>query len=122
MGALRGDDGADSRASADLAPLGALRRRAVIAQVAQPTRPLPAALRRPSAVRRRRFLMAVANHSLLLGVSALFMFPVVWMFFTALQSNDQALTGSLWPHPFVWSNFKTVFDDIDVFQYTWNTF
>ena len=44
------------------------------------------------------------------------------MFFTALQSDDQALTGSLWPNPFVWSNFTTVFHDINVGRYAWNTF
>ena len=78
--------------------------------------------RRPGAVRRRRFLLAVANHSVLIGVSALFAFPVVYMFFTALQSNQQELTGSIWPHPFVWSNFKTVFDEVTVRRYLWNTF
>jgi multiple sugar transport system permease protein len=66
--------------------------------------------------------MAVANHAVLIGVSAAFLFPVVYMFFTALQSDEQALTGSLWPDPFVWSNFRTVFHDIDVFRYLWNTF
>ena len=90
-------------------------------------------------MRRERFLLAVANHSVLIGVSALFMFPIIYMFFTAVQSvdqaltgsiwphpavqsNDQALTGSIWPHPFVWSNFKTVFDEINVWRYLWNTF
>ena len=64
----------------------------------------------------------MANHSVLIGVSALFAFPVVYMFFTAVQSNQQALTGSIWPHPFVWSNFKTVFDEVNVWRYLWNTF
>jgi multiple sugar transport system permease protein len=73
-------------------------------------------------VRRRRLLMAVANHAVLIGVSALFMFPVVYMFFTAVQSNDQALTGKLWPDPFVWSNFRTVFHEVNVWRYLWNTF
>jgi ABC-type glycerol-3-phosphate transport system permease component len=41
--------------------------------------------------------MMVANHCVLIAVSCAFLFPVVYMFFTALQSNDQALTGSLWP-------------------------
>jgi multiple sugar transport system permease protein len=60
-------------------------------------------------VRRRRLLTAVANHAVLLGVSAAFLFPVLFMFFTAVQSDSQALTGSVWPHPFVWSNFSKVF-------------
>src|SRR4029079_10126600 len=58
----------------------------------------------------------------LIAVSCAFLFPVVYMFFTALQSDNQALTGSLWPNPFMWSNFSTVFHDINVAQYAWNTF
>ena len=38
------------------------------------------------------------------------------------MTDDQALTGTCGPHPFVWSNFTTVFDQIDVWRYTWNTF
>jgi multiple sugar transport system permease protein len=82
---------------------------------------MPLARRRPAAVQRRRLLLAVANHAVLLGVSAAFLFPVVYMFFTAVQSNSQALTGSVWPRPFEWSNFATVFRDIDVLRYLWNT-
>jgi len=67
-------------------------------------------------------LIAVANHSVLIAVSCAFLFPVVYMFFTAVQSDDQVLTGRLWPHPFEWSNFSTVFRDINVPRYLWNTF
>src|SRR5262249_24613747 len=122
VGPVRRDHGADRDPAADVAALGALRGRPVIADVAQPARRIPAARHRPAAVRRRRFLMAVANHAVLLGVSALFAFPVIYMFFTAVQSNDQALTGSLWPNPFVWSNFRTVFHEVNVWRYLWNTF
>jgi multiple sugar transport system permease protein len=73
-------------------------------------------------VRRRRALMAVANHAVLIGVSAAFLFPVVYMFLTALQSDSQALTGKIWPDPFVWSNFSKVFHAIDVKLYLQNTF
>ncbi len=73
-------------------------------------------------MRRRRALMAVANHAVLIGVSAAFLFPVVYMFLTALQSDNQALTGKIWPDPFVWSNFSKVFHAIDVELYLKNTF
>ena len=39
--------------------------------------------------------MMVANHCVLIAVSCAFLFPVVYMFFTALQSDDQALTAVL---------------------------
>jgi multiple sugar transport system permease protein len=77
---------------------------------------------RPPAVRRRRLLMAVANHSVLIAVSLAFVLPVVFMLMTALMTDKQTLSPQLIPSPFVWKNFVTVFHDIDVLKYTWNTF
>jgi multiple sugar transport system permease protein len=73
-------------------------------------------------VRRRRFLLAVANHSVLIAVSLAFVLPVLFMFLTALMTDKQTLSPQLIPSPFVWKNFVTVFHDVDVFKYTWNTF
>jgi len=95
--------------------VGALRRGDVIAAVAQ-TRQLPAA------VRRKRLLLAVANHAVLIAVSLAFALPVIFMLLTALMTDQQALSASIIPHPFVWSNFKTVFTSIDLPRYTWNSF
>ena len=50
------------------------------------------------------------------------MVPIVFMILTALMTDQQALSPRLWPHPFVWSNFITVFRSIDLARYTWNTF
>ena len=66
--------------------------------------------------------MAVANHSLLIAVSLAFLLPVLFMFLTALMTDQQTLSPKLIPSPFVWKNFVTVFHEIDVFRYTWNTF
>ena len=44
------------------------------------------------------------------------------MLCTALMTDEQTLSDELIPDPFVWSNFKTVFDQIDLARYTWNTF
>jgi multiple sugar transport system permease protein len=63
----------------------------------------------PPAVRRRRFLVGVANHSLLIFCAVLFLAPFVFIALTALMTNDQALSTHLWPHPFRWSNFADVF-------------
>ncbi len=46
----------------------------------------------------------------LLGVAVVVViFPLVWMFGTAVKSNAQILdlNASLWPHPFEWSNLVT---------------
>jgi len=67
-------------------------------------------------------LVAVANHAVLIAVSLAFAVPVLFMLLTALMSDQQALSAQLIPHPFVWSNFRTVFSSIDLPRYTWNSF
>jgi multiple sugar transport system permease protein len=95
---------------------------------ATPTPATPAAGRQiprrptPARVRFRRLLVSLGNHSVLVGVSIIFMVPIVFMILTALMTDQQALSPKLWPHPFVWSNFVTVFQSIDLARYTWNTF
>ena len=70
----------------------------------------PLARRKPPwSVRRRRFLLAVANHSLLIVAAILFLAPFVFIALTALMTNDQALSPHLWPRPFQWHNFVEVF-------------
>ncbi len=63
----------------------------------------------PPAVRRRRLLVGVANHSLLIFCAVLFLAPFVFIVMTSLMTNDQALSTHLWPSPFRWSNFTDVF-------------
>jgi multiple sugar transport system permease protein len=73
-------------------------------------------------VRRRRVLLAIANHAVLIAVSLAFTLPVLFMLLTAVMTDQQALSASLIPHPFVWSNFINVFNSIDLPRYTWNSF
>ena len=78
--------------------------------------------RRPSPqVRRRRFLISVADHSLLNAAAAAFLAPVVFIALTALMTNDQALSAHLWPHPFRWSNFKEAITTAPLLRWTLNT-
>jgi multiple sugar transport system permease protein len=72
---------------------------------------VPAVVRRklPRAVRRRRLLLGIANHSLLIFCAVLFLAPFVFIVLTSLMTNDQALSTHLWPSPFRWSNFADVF-------------
>jgi multiple sugar transport system permease protein len=75
----------------------------------------------PPAVRRRRLLLSVANHSVAIALAIAFLLPFVFIIATSLMTNQQALSPNIWPHPFVWSNFKTVFQSFPFVRYTLNT-
>jgi multiple sugar transport system permease protein len=76
----------------------------------------------PRDVRRRRFLVAVAEHSLLIAVAAAFIAPVVFVLLTALMTDHQALSAQLWPQPFQWDNFIEVFRKSPLWRWTLNSF
>ncbi len=75
----------------------------------------------PPAIRRRRFLLAVANHSLLIATTIMFLAPFVFIALTALMDDRQTLSPELWPHPFRWSNFADVFTKAPIWRWTLNT-
>jgi multiple sugar transport system permease protein len=75
----------------------------------------------PPAVRRRRLLLSVATHSVAIALAIAFLLPFVFIIATSLMTNQQALSPNIWPHPFVWSNFKTVFQSFPFVRYTLNT-
>jgi multiple sugar transport system permease protein len=75
----------------------------------------------PREVRRRRFLIAVADHSLLIAFGALFLAPFVFIVLTAMMTNQQALSSHLWPSPFRWHNFVDVFTQAPLWRWTLNT-
>ena len=54
----------------------------------------------PRAVRRKRLLIAIADHSVLIALAIAFLAPFVFIVLTALMTNQQALTPKLWPQPF----------------------
>jgi multiple sugar transport system permease protein len=84
---------------------------------------VPLVRRRPPArVRRKRLLVSVANHSMLIAASVAFLAPFVFIALTALMTNDQALSANLWPHPFAWHNFVDVFTKAPLWRWTFNTF
>jgi multiple sugar transport system permease protein len=79
-------------------------------------------LRKPSrALRRRRFLIQVANYSLLIAFAAVFIAPFVFITLTALMTDTQALSTDLWPRPFEWSNFADVFAKGAFWRWTLNS-
>ena len=76
----------------------------------------------PPDVRRRRFLMTIGSHALLIAVAMVFLLPVVFIVLTALMTDEQVLSAHLWPEPVRWSNFSDVFSRIPLFRYTANSF
>jgi multiple sugar transport system permease protein len=82
----------------------------------------PLARRRPPReVRRKRFLIGVANHSLLIAAAVAFLAPVVFIALTALMTSQQALSTHLWPSPFRWHNFVDAFSQAPLLRWTLNT-
>ena len=75
----------------------------------------------PANVRRRRFLVAVADHSILIVLSIAFLAPFVFIGLTSLMTNQQALSPRLWPHPFEWGNYTDIFGTAPIWRYALNT-
>jgi multiple sugar transport system permease protein len=75
----------------------------------------------PRSVRRQRFLVSVAEHSLLIAAALAFLAPVVFMTLTALMTTNQALSPNLWPETFEWGNFTEVFRKSPLWKWTVNT-
>lgn len=71
--------------------------------------------------KRRRFLTSVGTHAMLIATSIMFLLPMVFVVATALMTDRQSVTRAIWPHPFVWGNFSSVFNRIPFVRYTWNT-
>ena len=86
------------------------------------TTTVPLVRRRPPAnVRRKQFLFAVANHSLLIATAAIFLAPFIFIVLTAVMTNNQALSSHLWPHPLRLRNFVDVFRTAPLLRWTLNT-
>ncbi|SMD22729.1 carbohydrate ABC transporter permease [Lentzea albidocapillata] len=79
----------------------------------------------PEQPRRKRdvagILNWVATHAIGLALGLMFATPVVFVFLTAVMSDDQAFTSNLWPREWHWGNFVEVFDKAPLFQYLINS-
>jgi multiple sugar transport system permease protein len=75
----------------------------------------------PRSVRRRRLLIAVADHSILIALAIMFLAPFAFIALTALMTNDQSLSSNVWPQPFRWHNFVQVFSSAPLVRYYANT-
>ncbi|MFD7918286.1 carbohydrate ABC transporter permease [Streptomyces sp. NPDC059740] len=70
--------------------------------------PGPGGRRAASRARRRQVLHWVAVHSLAIAAALFFVLPFVFVLLTSVMSDDQALSGDLWPHAWHWSNYLDV--------------
>jgi multiple sugar transport system permease protein len=91
-------------------------------QTAVPVAAAPPAPREmPAAVRRRRLLQAIAEHSVLIAAAIAFLAPIVFIALTSLMTTDQTLSPKLWPDPFRLGNYADVFDKAPMLRYALNT-
>ena len=76
----------------------------------------------PAPIRRRRLLISIADHSLLIVAAIAFLAPVVFIGLTSLMTTDQALSSQLWPSPFRWRNYVDVFSSAPLWRWALNSF
>jgi multiple sugar transport system permease protein len=85
----------------------------------------PERAREAAAARRKKrwndFLHMIGNHSVLIGLSAIFLLPLYLVTVISLMDHGQAETRSIWPNPFVWHNYIDVFTAVPFLKWTLNT-
>ncbi|MGW2024117.1 carbohydrate ABC transporter permease [Streptomyces decoyicus] len=59
--------------------------------------------------RRTRLLHWIAVHTVAVAAALFFVLPFVFVFLTSVMSDDQAMSGELWPDEWHWSHYVTVF-------------
>jgi multiple sugar transport system permease protein len=81
----------------------------------------PVALRPSSTKRPRPWLLWIAQHSLAIVLSIMFVAPVVFLLLTSLMTDSQALTADYWPRSWHPENFVRVLTDTPIPRYLLNT-
>jgi multiple sugar transport system permease protein len=72
---------------------------------------LPSPRRRTAAPNNRKAVLEwIALHSLAVAAALFFVLPFVFVFLTAVMSDQQALTRNLWPTTWEWHNIVTVWN------------
>ncbi|MFE9250388.1 carbohydrate ABC transporter permease [Streptomyces sp. NPDC007088] len=73
-------------------------------------RPAPSGSARDNGrARRKRILNWIAVHTVAIALALVFILPFVFVFLTSVMSDSQAMSGSLWPTSWHWSNYADVF-------------
>src|SRR5271155_3811882 len=71
----------------------------------------------------RKTLRGLSKHAVLIVVSVLLGFPLLWMVLTSFKTNAQSLAVPVvwWPHPFKWSNYPQFLSAVPFYRYFLNT-
>jgi multiple sugar transport system permease protein len=66
---------------------------------------------------------SVGKHGVLIVMSVLLGFPLLWLVVTSLKTNPQALQIPVvwWPHPFEWHNYPAVLSAVPFYRFFLNT-
>jgi multiple sugar transport system permease protein len=67
-------------------------------------------------------LIVVAEHSVAIALSVMFLAPIFFLFLASLMTSDQTLTSQWWPHSWNPANYAEVFTRTPLAHYLWNTF
>ncbi len=80
-------------------------------------------MRASSSNLRRKTLSSLSKHAVLIVVSVLLGFPLLWMVLTSFKTNAQSLAVPVvwWPHPFKWSNYPEFLSAVPFYRYFLNT-
>ncbi|GAA3994069.1 carbohydrate ABC transporter permease [Allokutzneria multivorans] len=68
-----------------------------------------------------RKLQWIATHSIGIALAIGFTMPILFVFLTAVMSDQQALSSTLWPQEWHFENFLRVFEKAPMLQYMGNT-
>ncbi len=65
----------------------------------------------------------LSKHAVLIVVSVLLGFPLLWMVLTSFKTNPQSLAVPVvwWPHPFEWKNYPEFLAAVPFYRYVLNT-
>lgn len=72
-------------------------------------------------LRRRRFLLWVAEYSIAIALAIMFIAPIVLMVLTSFMTGQQALTSDYWPRSWHPENFVEVFQRVPMLRYMLNS-
>lgn len=66
---------------------------------------------------------SLPKHAVLIVVSVLLGFPLLWMVLTSLKTNPQSLAvpAVWWPHPFEWKNYPQFLSAVPFYRFFLNT-
>jgi len=71
----------------------------------------------------RQAASSLSKHVVLVVMSVLLGFPLLWMVLTSLKTNPQSLAVPVvwWPHPFEWKNYPEFLAAVPFYRYFLNT-